>query len=104
MTVLQKFGLFLELVFVLCEIMYFFVETIIFLFVKLGVIIYWPYWPTDYSSIFVPVSFDFCCICLSFVYVCYMEIKFDWFDFDWLIDIKQGLHNKLTKVPRINIL
>ena len=86
MTVILNFGLFSELVFVLCEkIMFSLLK--LFLPVKLGVIICWPHWPTDYSSIFVLVIFDFSSICHLFVnfyifilleYCIYnMEIKFD---------------------------
>ena len=55
---------------------------IFFLSVNLGVIMCWPYWPTDYSSIFVLVKCHFCimlfCICLKFLYFVYnMEVKFD---------------------------
>ena len=115
-TVFLNFGLFLELVFVLCEILIYFlffnitcdclskfwlvfgacfclVWKLCFsllkpFLVKSRVIIYWPYWPTDYPLRFVLVIFYFCSICLFFVYICIpcilyivfvcnVEIKFD---------------------------
>ena len=76
--------------------------------VKLGVIFYWPYWPCDYSSIFVLVisvilyasflyEFIFFVYC---IYIYNMEIKID--RFDWGTTAHQRVSLGQSKVQLNN--